>query len=161
MAGEMVAAGSASASPAAAVASPREAPDADPEVSVTAAAPLAPVLAVVAVPSAAPARPSPKLNLTACEHAMQASTCEEARAAQHRCPDAAGALHHRVHQRVSQLCGAHEHATKEAVRPEGGTVGTPTRPARRSRPSEAPVDPRHALNEGASIGSNEALETGG
>jgi hypothetical protein len=124
----MTASGSASIVPPAAVAAPTEATDADAAVTVTTLVPLAVVPTLVPVPPATRPRALPKLNVSACERALQASTCEEARAAQHRCPDAAGALHERAHERANQLCAAHDHPRKEAVLP--AALAAPTPPAR-------------------------------
>ena len=96
--------------------------------------PVAPPLPLAPAPAAAapPLRP-PKLNIAGCERAMQASSCEEARAAQRTCPDAAGLLHHRVHERVNRLCLAPDHHDSENEH-ERGAEGTPTRHAGMATP---------------------------
>ena len=91
------------------------------ESPVVLAPPLAPVVPV------APVRPVPTPNFSSCERALQAVTCEQATTAVHTCPDAAGPIHHRAHERVSRLCGVHDHHDKETTSPDAGTVAAPAR----------------------------------
>jgi len=67
-----------------------------------------PVAPLSPVASAKPPPPS-KLDVTGCERALRAGTCEDARAGQRTCPDAAGAIHHRAHEHADELCGVADH----------------------------------------------------
>jgi hypothetical protein len=74
----------------------------------------APADAAAEVPVAQPtpplARPIPAhVDTSACEQAIRATTCADGQAAQRRCPDAAGKIHHVAHDHVAQLCGGHPH----------------------------------------------------
>jgi hypothetical protein len=66
------------------------------------------------VPVAQPTPPLPRpipghVDTSACEQAIHATTCADGQAAQRRCPDAAGKIHHVAHDHVAQLCGGHPH----------------------------------------------------
>jgi hypothetical protein len=66
--------------------------------------------APVAQPTLPLLRPIPAhVDTSACEQAIHATTCADGQAAQRRCPDAAGKIHHAAHDHVAQLCGGHPH----------------------------------------------------
>jgi hypothetical protein len=64
-------------------------------------------------PVASSSRPTSKLDVSGCESALHALTCEDARAGLRMCPDAAGALHHRAHEHAELVCGGSDHPRSE------------------------------------------------
>jgi hypothetical protein len=63
---------------------------------------------------ASPSEPSshsapPRVDTSACERALRATSCAEAQQDVHHCPDSAGKIHHLAHEHVAVLCGSHKH----------------------------------------------------